>query len=281
MNQNTFAGKVLLATGATTDPGIGISLVREFIENGCRDIILVARTQDVLDNTRSELLLRYSHMTLSVKTIVMDLGTDKAAEKVYEQAKHLLNTKAVDIVVNNAGFALGGAVTEYDEVEAMNMIMVHIVNLFSMNRLFAKDMAERGWGRIVNTASVAGFTAVPYNTLYAATKAFIIQLSIGLSYEMWKKGVDVVCTALCPGATRSRMMERAKLTDTVIFNELGFMVMEPESVAKAAIRAVRRKKWFVIPGIRNRLLELLTRLLPRTWVTWVGEFFLADRKPKV
>ncbi|HWQ59683.1 MAG TPA: SDR family oxidoreductase [Candidatus Fimivivens sp.] len=261
------AGKTALVTGASS--GIGRSIVNELAKRGCDTIILVARNRSALEKIATQLKGGYG---VDAVVIVQDLSESDAAEKVYETIVSLGQT--VDILVNNAGFAIGGPIVDNDLGDMTRMLNVHVACLTRLTRLFAADMVRRGYGMILNVSSVAGFTPVPLTGLYAATKSFINSFTTALHEEL--VGTGVSCTVLCPGGTESEMMKRAKLNDTLLFNRLSFLVMSSEEVAAAGVDAMFRRKSIVIPGIQNKGLAALCRLLSRRLTGKIGVLLLAN-----
>lgn len=261
--------KTALVTGASS--GIGLSMVGELAKRGCKTLILVSRNESALERIATELKALYGTDAL---IIVQDLSEPGAAEKVYAKVSEL--GLPVDILVNNAGFAIGGPIVENDVANMERMINVHVMCLTKLARLFAKDMVARGSGMILNVSSVAGFTPVPFTGLYAATKSFINSFSLALREELIGTGVS--CTVLCPGGTESDMMRRADLNDTLLFNRLPFLVMSSEAVAAAGIDAMLRGKHIAIPGIQNRGLTALCRVLSKRLSGKIGILLLANRR---
>jgi uncharacterized protein len=129
-------------------------------------------------------------------------------------------------------------------------------------------MIERGYGRIVNVASLAGLVPAPAgHTLYAAAKAFLIKFSESLGHEVRRHGVFV--TAVCPGFTFSEFHDvtgtRARMTKLP-----GFMWLSSSDVARQGYNAVMAGKSVVVTGRINAAIATLVRILPQGLVTGVG-----------
>jgi len=189
----------VLITGASS--GIGKAFAYEYAKSG-RNLILVARNQDKLTAIRDDLMNKFK---VDVEIFIVDLSMESAAIQLFSAVKE--NNLDVDILVNNAGFGLKGefiknALRSYDEMMNLNMIA-----LVELTYLFLDGMLEKGKGTIINVGSMVSFFSAPYNTLYSATKAFVLSFTEGLYYEYKNKGIQFV--AICPGATNTNFFERA------------------------------------------------------------------------
>src|SRR5262249_51462596 len=114
-------------------------------------------------------------------------------------------------------------------------------------------------GHILNVASVYSFSPVPFQSVYAACKAFLLSFSSALENEL--KGTGVTVTVFCPGVTQTEFRSRAgigqKRTDTG---------MSADNAARIAYLATMRGKHIVVPGVVNRLFVFFARLLPEGFV---------------
>jgi hypothetical protein len=124
-------------------------------------------------------------------------------------------------------------------------------------------MLARDRGAIVNVASTAAFQPLPYMAVYGATKAYVLSFTEALWAETRNTGVRV--TALCPGATDTAFFDTASEHASIGHR------MTPEQVVTAAFRALERRRCYVIPGLRNRLLAIATRLAPRQMAVRISE----------
>ena len=140
----------------------------------------------------------------------------------------------------------------------LEMVQLNVATLTRLTRLFLPDMIARRRGGILNVASTAAFQPGPHMAVYYASKAFVLSFSEALSEELAGTGVTV--TALCPGPTATGFGEAAQMRRTSLFR---LLTMSASSVAEAGHRGFRRGRAVVIPGVRNRLLALAVRLVPR------------------
>ncbi|XTZ19733.1 MAG: SDR family NAD(P)-dependent oxidoreductase [cyanobacterium endosymbiont of Rhopalodia fuxianensis] len=245
--------KTALITGASS--GIGTAFAEELAMRQI-NLILVARSQNKL----YQLAEKLQHQApIKVEVIVQDLTDQQAAKKVYDTvAEKGLN---VDFLVNNAGFGDYGAFTQRELPRQVEMIQLNIVALVELTYLFLSEMQQRGTGNIINVASIAGFQPVPYLSVYAATKAFVLSFSEALWAE--NKGTDINILALCPGPTDSNFFNVADFPDSFIDKNNSSLTLAKE-VVKDAFKALKNRKSNTIPGgFSNQFLVNSSRFLPR------------------
>jgi short-subunit dehydrogenase len=247
--------KTALVTGASS--GIGLDLARRFAAEGF-DVVLVARSQGKLDAVAAELAKAHG-VHAHVQTA--DLAQPRAAEALVAalDARGLV----IDVLVNNAGYALYGAFAETDVVDELAMIQVNIVALTHLTKLLVPRMVARKQGRILNVASTAAFQPGPLMAVYYASKAYVLSFSEALANELAGSGVTV--TALCPGPTRTGFQARAQMEESKLVR--GKEIMTAEEVARAGFDGLMKGKTVVIPGVGNKMLAQAVRFLPRTTVT--------------
>jgi short-subunit dehydrogenase len=192
--------KTALITGAST--GIGVVFARQLAQRQM-ELILVARSRDKLEQLAAELEEQYG---VKVTVIVQDLTVAGAGKLVYDT----VNQKGinVDLLVNNAGFGDYGAFSEQDLARQLEMIQLNNLVLVELTHYFLRPMLTGAGGAIINVASIAGFQPLPYLSVYAATKAFVLSFSESLWAENKDKGVEIL--ALCPGPTESNFFEVAR-----------------------------------------------------------------------
>ena len=242
-----------LITGATS--GIGYELAKVFAHEGY-DLVLVAPNAERLLQRAGELNVGYG-VTVTVVPANLELPT--APVEIYRELEG--HGVRVDVLVNNAGFAVHGYFAATDWLEELGMISVNVVSLTRLTKLFLRDMLSRGRGRILNVASTAAFQPGPLMAVYYATKAYVLSLSQALHEELRGSGVTV--TALCPGPTRSNFARRANAHHTRLFRG---RVGDPARVARAGFRGLIRGRRLVVPGLGSKFGVWLTRVLPRALV---------------
>ncbi len=186
--------RVALVTGGNS--GIGLAIARGLGQAGCRPI-LVARRRDALDDAVATL----SADGIEASAIAADLSSPEDLDALGRE----LAGSHVDILVNAAGVNLRepfGAVS----VEHFDFHMaIHLRAPFRLTQLFAPGMAERGWGRIINIASLQSERAFPNSAPYGAAKGGVVQLTRAVAEEWSARGV--MCNAIAPGFFRTPLTE--------------------------------------------------------------------------
>jgi len=244
-----------LITGASS--GIGEAFARKLAALG-RNVFLVARSEDKLIALCNEL-----GRTNSVRAqyLALDLSKTESPHQLFaETEKRGLN---VDLLINNAGFGALGDFSTLDLNRQLNMIDLNVKALVELTYRFLQPMLQQKQGAIVNVASTAGFQPVPYMSIYAATKSFILNFSEALWEENRRHGVHVM--ALCPGVTETNFFEASQMQRPPM--RIG---QTPEDVVEAAVRGLARKKSLVISGWTNFLMVESERVVPRSLITRVA-----------
>jgi len=252
----------VLITGASA--GIGAEFARTFAANGY-DLILVARREDKLAALRDELATTGAHVVVIAK----DLSLKTAAKSLYQELKAI--NLPVDVLINNAGVAYGGAFTAMDADAVQRMVMLNATTLASLTRLFVTDMVARGSGRILNVSSLSAFQAVPSMSLYAATKAFVLSFTEGLAEEL--RGTGVTVTVLCPGFTDTQMVHDIAHGGASMPEIPAFMISDVRAVAKEGYDACVAGEVVRVPGLANQISALWTQTQPRWLVRTLSGMF--------
>ena len=249
---DTIEGTVLI-TGASS--GIGEALAGNFARAG-HDLVLVARSADKLQALAESLAAAHG---VKVTVAASDLSKTGAAGKLAALMKR--KKIQVDILVNNAGVLEAGRFTDMPPARHQDLINLNIAGLTDMLAHFAPPMAERGFGRILNVASIAAFQPVPSLATYAATKAYVLSLTESLSEEMKESGVTV--TALCPGITATNMVATVQDANSALAQLPGFFIGDVEQVAKEGFDACMRGDVIKVPGVINLAGTLASRATPK------------------
>lgn len=185
--------KTALISGASS--GIGKELARIHASNG-GNVVLVARRGAELESLRTELQDKYQ---VTVSIFQQDLSKEGAAKFVYEFCKE--KNLEIEYLMNNAGFGGHGNFVDRPLEKDIEMIHLNIQALVELSHLFLQDMKKRKSGKILNTASTAGYLPGPLQATYFATKAFVVSFTKGISHELKPYGITV--TALCPGPVKT------------------------------------------------------------------------------
>lgn len=243
--------KTALITGASA--GIGKAFAHVFARNGF-DVILVARRQDKLEELAQE--IRKTHGQLA-HVLPMDLSTPDAPQQLFDWCE--ANQLAVDALVNNAGYALNGEFLQLPWDEHRAFIQVMMTDVAHLTHLFAPGMKARGYGRIINLASIAAWAPQLSGNLYNAAKAFVLDFSQAVDLEFKPQGVH--CTALCPGFTFSEFHDVMGNRSSV--SRLPrFLWMTADEVAQQGFDAVMEGKAVHVSGLVNQGLSQVMAMLP-------------------
>jgi short-subunit dehydrogenase len=243
---------VVLVTGASA--GIGAALARVYAEHGW-DLVLTARREAPLKALAEEL----SHTGAATTVLTQDLADDAAPRRLHAALQDL--GLHVDGLINNAGFSRTAGFLNTDPAAHTAMIRVMLAAPVELARLFAPAMVERGYGRILNVASLAGqMPATGGDTLYGPIKSFLIKASQGLHLELRGTGVHV--TALCPGYTLTEFHDANGTREQVSSAYPGWMWQTAEHVARVGYAACEANRPKVTPGAMNNVLAGLAKHLP-------------------
>jgi short-subunit dehydrogenase len=231
-----------LITGSSS--GIGMHLAHEFARHG-HCVILVAPLEAELREVAQQVQQTNAGGTEPI-VIAKDLEQPNAPQEIFDELEARRVT--VDILVNNAGQGQRGKFWEIPLERDLAMIRLNVESMLRMAKLFLPAMVARKRGRILNTASVAGFEPGPLLAVYHATKAFVLSLSESLATELEDSGITV--TALCPGPTDTDFFPKADMTETRAFQH----AMAPQDVAKAGYEACMSGERVIVPGAMNKML---------------------------
>lgn len=245
--------KTALVTGASS--GIGAAFAKELASRQT-SLVLVARSQDKLEQLAKQ--LQQEHQ-IQVEVIVQDLSLPGAASSLY----HQITQKGLEIytLINNAGFGDYGKFSEKQLSRQVEMIQLNITALVELTYLLLSPMQSRGYGNIINVASIAAFQPLPYLSVYAATKAFVLSFTEALWAENKNTGVHIL--ALCPGPTESQFFQVAEFPASFNRQNKGNYTSATE-VVKSALKALEKHQSTVVTGgFSNQIIVNLSRFLPR------------------
>lgn len=251
-----WRGKWALVTGASA--GIGQALARELAAGGT-NLILTARRLERLEEFAAELRAKFSILT---EVFDADLTQPDAPEKIFAftQKRGL----AVELLINNAGFGQFGEVSSIAAQRMVDMVQVNCSAVVHLTRLYLPQMIARRSGDVLILASTASFQAVPFISVYAATKAFDLLFAEGLAEEVRPHGLRVC--ALCPGSTESEFFQVAGQEHVLAARRRE----TAEKVARVGLGALAKGKSSVISGMGNAFGVVSQRLVPRRLVTRIA-----------
>jgi NADP-dependent 3-hydroxy acid dehydrogenase YdfG len=190
---NRLKKKTALITGATS--GIGKACAKQLAKMNV-NLILLGRKEDKLDNLSMKLINKYG---VKVSSIVVDVRSQKVLENKLEK---LLKETSIDILINNAGLALGldkidqGLLSDWE-----GMIDTNIKGLLYVSRIIIPHMRKKNTGHIINLGSIAGRVAYPNGNVYCATKAAVHALNDAMNVDLI--GTDIRVSNVAPGAVET------------------------------------------------------------------------------
>lgn len=240
-----------LITGASN--GIGLELARIHAKRG-GNLVLVARSQDKLNQLADELRAQYHDIQITV--IAQDLAMPHAAQSVFAQTEQL--GIQVDILINNAGFGGHGRFFERELPKEQQMIQLNITTLTELTHLYLQGMVARRSGKILNVSSTASFMPGPLQAVYYATKAYVTSFSQAVAEEVREFGISV--TALCPGAVATDFVAAGDLQGVAAWKN----AKSAQSVAECGYQAMLDGELVAFnEGKLKFTLEWVIPLLPR------------------
>ena len=247
-----------LITGASS--GIGREFARLAAKDG-RDVVLVARRADRLEDLARELTQRFG---VAARAVAADVGDPASPARILRDVTE--QRGEVDLLVNAAGLGVHGFFAETPLERELETIRVNVDALTELTKLFLPGMLGQRRGVIVNVASTAAFQPGPLMAVYYATKAYVLSFTEALAEEL--RGTGVTATALCPGPTITEFQKHAGMEDTPLFR--GPLVLDAATVARAGYEGAMRGKRVVVPGLANRVLSFGARIGPRRLATRIA-----------
>ena len=240
--------RTALVMGATS--GIGQAFCRELAERG-DNLVIVARHRARLENVSDELRARHS---IKVEILAADLSKRVQLRRVAERVAD--RDRPIDLLVNNAGFAMSKSLLKGDLADEEAMLDVLCRAVLVLSHAGALSMRDRGRGHIINVSSVAGF--LPMGT-YSAAKAWCTVFTEALAQELSGSGVSA--TALCPGFTRTEFHERADLDMSRMPKA---MWLEADGLVRACLDDVRAGRVISVPGVQYKVIAGIAQVVPHS-----------------
>jgi 3-hydroxybutyrate dehydrogenase len=231
--------RIALITGGGR--GIGRAIALAFAREGAQ-VAIAARTLEQVERVAREIADQFSTKALPVACDVSDVHS---VEHVFRIVNERFD-QGPDILVNNAGIAESAPLIKTDDELWQRHLAVNLSGAFYCTRAALPRMIERGWGRIINIASIAGKTGAPYIAAYSASKHGVLGLTRSAALEVAAKGITV--NAICPGYVNTEMTtrgienitKRTSLSADQAMDSLKKMspqnrIIEPEEVAALAL----------------------------------------------
>jgi uncharacterized protein len=249
MNNSSFA----LVTGASQ--GLGEVFARALAARK-QNVILVARSRDKLESLASE--LKESQSVLA-EALEFDLTSSAAGARLAQQLRD--RKLGLSLLVNNAGFGVRGEFRRLTLQRQLEMLQLNNAAVVELTHSLLPLLMEHAHAGIINVSSTAAFQPIPYASLYAATKSFVMSFSLGLQEELRASGVSVV--TLCPGRIRANAYSADGKNGN---RKFGFVYQSSEDVVREALKSLASGGGLVIPGFVNKLSVFAQRVIPRRTV---------------
>jgi uncharacterized protein len=243
--------RTALVTGASA--GLGAEFARQLAARGF-DLVLVARRRDRMEEIAAPLRDRYG----ATATL---LDADLSVRETPQGLKEELDRRGitVDYLVNNAGAAGGPLLGARPFAEHARYLELMLISVAQLCHLFVPPMCERGWGRVINVASVAARIPRAGDCTYGPAKAYLVHLSEELNLTVYRQGVHVC--ALCPGFTHTEFHEVAGMQD-LKRRTPSLIWYSAATVVREGLQAVEKGKAVHVSG---RLYRLVDPLFQSVW----------------
>ena len=254
--------KTVIITGGSR--GIGAAAVRAFCARGDRVAFLYEKEDEKAQAVAAE---------TGAQAVRCDVADEAAIRAAFSQLP------GADVLINNAGFGISGAVEFTGTEEAQRQLDVNFFGMVRMNRQVLPVMRKQGYGRIVNLSSVAGAIPIPFQSYYSASKAAINSYTMALANEVKPFGIQVCCVQ--PGDIRTGFTaarEKNQLGDDIYGGRIARSVsgmerdeqtgMAPEQAGAFIARVATRKGVRPVNtiGLQYKFFCFLAKVLPARWL---------------
>ena len=241
-----------LVTGASK--GIGLAIAKELAAKKI-NVLLVARNAAQLSDAANKLKQQHG---VEAFYFAIDLSEPDSPQKIYEWC--VSHNYVVSILVNNAGFGISGVFDSHSVDQHIGMINVNINAVLRLIALFLPSMRQQKKSYILNIGSSAAYQSVPFLSTYAASKAFIVNFSRALQYELRK--TSVVVSVVSPGVTDTDFSITASVPEKGM-KAAKKVSMTPEAVAAIAVKNLFSEKTETLTGFITKFTVFFVKLLPK------------------
>ncbi len=246
---DSYNDRWALITGASS--GIGAEFAVQLAGRGMH-LILAARSKEKMSSIARELNTRHG---TRCHIVAIDLSDPDASRRLFDEIQRL--EVEVELLVNNAGMGLIGQIESTAPEEVRRLLNLNLLTLADLTYRVLPGMLIRKHGAIINVSSQAAFQPVAFMATYAASKSFILHFSEALWAEVRGRGVTI--TAVCPGATRTDFFDKAGAPGWLEKHSS----LTPAKVVRTALKAMGKRRQYVVPGWKNYIVTLLVRFMTR------------------
>lgn len=239
-----------LITGASS--GIGKALAWHCGSLGM-NLLLISLPDEGLEQVALEIKDRYD---VEAEFFETDLGKLDSANEIFQWT--IRNKFSINILINNAGMA-GTSIFESSDLKYNDdRILVNVRALVLLTRLFIPVLKEHKKSYILNIGSLSAFFAIPYKSVYSSSKAFVVNFSRAIRYELRNSPISI--SVVCPNGVRTNAGTNSRIDSHGYFGRL--TTISPELIAKISIDGMLKGKFLIIPGLINQLLLVLQKIIP-------------------
>lgn len=258
-----FRGKTAVVTGAAS--GIGAALAEQLAERGS-DLALVDINAAALEQVAAKARARGAE----VSTHVVDLADSRAVRRFVDELETV--HPRVELLINNAGIALGGSFLEASEAEFDSVLKVNLRGVVNLTRALLPRLLERPDAHVANVSSIFGMIAPPGNTAYCASKFAVRGFSESLRQEL--NGTSVGISVVHPGGIKTNIAKNARIATgaaaagtqaEIEAARAEFeknLITTPEKAASIILRGIEKRRARIMVGPDARFVEVLERVFP-------------------
>ena len=252
--------KTALVTGAST--GIGRCYAEQLAKLGY-NLLIVSRSEEGLEDVAADITAKHS---VKVDVLAKDLATTTAGEELFAWCKERGYT--IDVLINNAGLFSFCDIVDTPTERICRTIYLHDITNTILCQLFARDMAERGGGYILNMSSFSIWMPFPGLALYSASKAYLKSFSVAFAKEVRDKGVYV--TAVCPAGIATDLYGLNRRWQGIGLKL--HALSTPDFCARRGLNSLWKRRRCVVPDWWMRLFIPICLSLPSFAMRWLRNY---------
>ena len=244
-----------LITGACG--GLGRAFVSECAKNS-ENLILIGTSSEKLSNLCKEFAHKFNG--IFVRTFVCDLSSTEQISTLVNKLKE----EKIQIVklINNAGVIIEGGLERFSDEQVEKAIKVNCIGTLELTKKLIRERNKAFKFEVLTVTSLAANFPIPYMSVYAATKSFLVSIMTALSYEY--KSENIVFTTICPGGMETTKEMKESIKSMGLGGKLS--CLSTEKVAKKALKALKKKKKLVTPGFFNKFLVFLSKFCSKPFL---------------